>query len=574
MQSDGEPARLALVVGNADYATAGILRNPVNDARAVAERLVELGFAVRTEYDLDGESFQRIVGEFVGELGKAAAGESGRPKPVVAVLYYAGHGVQIRGQNYLLPVDSDFDSEADLQLRTVNLGIVMEAMNNIASTSIVLLDCCRDNPLPRMLGGPATRSLGTHHGLAGVDVPNGSFIAFSTQPDAVADDGQGTHSPFTDALLRYINQPDTPISEMMIHVRRTVHETTSGRQIPWDRSALFQPFAFRQTRGIVVGPPPDPGTLAQIQADEERKREDEYWTLIDKSDSPELLQSFAMQFPHSPRRPQALSRIDRLRYRRWRNGLVQAIATVVVGLVTLLAGFVAVEYMRFSSSTPNPVPGGPRISLDNADLIGNDISLPISYDRGTTLTWCRIKCIFDRKCIAISWDPGAIDKLTKRRASSVCYTKLGATYFMRPDLKRGDDSAHSEYMRKRGRAPPRELPPTWTLHWDRTLVGVPVPPETVRADPTFLGTDDKDALREDRRTQKPFWRVTNEKCHRRCEALGPDCKGFSFTPFGFRCQLFQSVTGIAHDREGFPVHTPTVHSACNDLNVPDCAKSQ
>ncbi|MGE3711116.1 MAG: caspase domain-containing protein, partial [Hyphomicrobiaceae bacterium] len=488
MQAESVPARLALVIGNSDYKAGIRLKNPCNDARAVAEKLVDIGFVVRTEFDLDGERFQRVIGDFVREVA-AAAGAGDKRKPVTALLYYAGHGVQVNGENFLLPVDGDFASEADLQLRTVNLSIVMNAMNSAASTSIVMLDCCRDNPLPRVAGAAGTRSLASHHGLAGIDAPNGTFVAFATQPDAVAEDGAGEHSPFTAALLKFITNPDTPISELMIYVRRTVHEATGGRQIPWDRSALFEPFAFAVSRGLALVEPLDPKRAAEAKVEAERAREAEYWSLIEKSDSTSMLQSFVVQFPHSSYRTAALAKIDRLRYRRWRSGVVQATASVVLGILALIACFVAVEYMRFSSTAPNPA-GGPRISLKNADLIGNDISLPISYERGDSLAWCRIKCIFDSKCVAISWDPGAIDA-KGRRSSSVCYTKLAATYFMRPDPERGDDSANTEYMRKRGRKPPVELPANWTLHWDRTLVGEPVPPEKVRADPKFLGTDGK-----------------------------------------------------------------------------------
>ena len=546
MQPEQSSERLALVVGNGNYKSAARLRNPVSDARAVAARLVDLGFQVRTEYDLDGERFQRVIGEFCGQLGKIkeAGGKA------TALLFFAGHGVQVRGDNYLLPVDGDIASEVDLKLRTIHLNVVMEAMSSSAATSVVLLDCCRDNPLPRITGPDGrTRSLGGNHGLAGVDVPSGTFVAYSTQPDNVAEDGQGDNSPFTEALLQYITQADTPISELMIHVRRTVHSRTGGRQIPWDRSALFQPFAFLQRNPLTRLPQASPEEIEQA-------RENEYWSLIEKSESPQLLQSFIQQFPGSPMRSRAMAKLDDIRDRLWRRGLITWSAGVLLSIATMFLAFVGFEYLRFSNDNGN---------LDNADLIGGDIELPITRDKLTSMFWCRMECIFNTKCVAISYDP----------KNHTCYTKLHATYFIRPNLARGDDPSNTEFVLRRGRKPPVELKAPWTLHWERTLVGVPVPRELVEADTSFKDATNKTYYREDARTKKSFWRVESNLCQKKCEDLKENCKGFSYTPFGSRCQLFQTVRGMAREQsDGSPVHTPANYSLCNDPLVADCKQSE
>ena len=385
MSSDQQPNRLALVIGNANYQSAARLKNPLNDAKAVAAKLAELNFVVRTELDVDGERFQRIVGEFCGEVARVnSQGKSG-----VALLYFAGHGVQVRGDNYLLPVDGDIKSEVDLKLRTVHLNVIMEAMGTNAATSVVFLDCCRENPLPRLLGVDGkTRAVGADHGLAGLDAPSGAFVAFATQPDTVAEDGAGDNSPFTQALIEHIAAPDRPISEVMIHVRRTVHARTSGRQIPWDRSALFEPFAFKRS---------DPSaTITAMSPEEaERAREEEYWNLIKDSGNAELLRSFVLQFPKTIRKHEAIEKVDRMRRAAGRGQVYRLIGAL--GSVLFVAFVVGLFYywtIRVQMSDDND-------SLDNADLVGGDIALR-PHPRATSMWFCRLNCIFTRGCYAVS----------------------------------------------------------------------------------------------------------------------------------------------------------------------------
>lgn len=226
--------RVALVIGNSAYASAARLENPANDAVDMAQALRGLGFDVVSGVDLDGNAMRRAVRDFSDKLEGAD----------VALFFYAGHAVQVGGQNYLAPIDTDLRKESDLDFETISLDLVRKQMERSAQTQIVFLDACRDNPLARGLLG-RSRAIGQGKGLARFDsAVEGAFIAFATQPDNVALDGEGRNSPFTKALLRHIATPNIEISAMMTDVRREVFEATKERQLPWTNSSLLGSFFF------------------------------------------------------------------------------------------------------------------------------------------------------------------------------------------------------------------------------------------------------------------------------------------------------------------------------------------
>ena len=168
------------------------------------------------------------------------------PEANVALLFYAGHGLQVAGKNYLVPIDAQIETQADLDFGTIDLDLVVHGMEADTRTNIVFLDACRDNPLAANL----TRRLGTRvgavgRGLAQVDTSVGTLIAFSTQPGNVALDGEGRNSPFTSALLKTIETPGLPLSDVMIDVRNDVLRVTNRKQVPWDNSSLTGQFYFK-----------------------------------------------------------------------------------------------------------------------------------------------------------------------------------------------------------------------------------------------------------------------------------------------------------------------------------------
>ena len=234
--------RVALVIGNAAYSQAGTLTNPVNDATDVANALKKFGFEVILGLDLDRRSFDEKIRAFSNALEDADA----------AVLFYAGHGLQVAGHNYLVPVDAGLSSERDLDFETISLDFVLKQMEvgREGKTNIVFLDACRDNPLSRNLArSMGTRSASVGQGLAEVQTGVGTFIAYSTQPGNVALDGAGRNSPFTAALSSRVQERGRNLTALMIEVRRDVLKATGGRQVPWDHSALTSDFFFHKVAG-------------------------------------------------------------------------------------------------------------------------------------------------------------------------------------------------------------------------------------------------------------------------------------------------------------------------------------
>ena len=232
--------RVALVIGNAAYVHSAPLANPGNDATDMATALKATGFEVVLGLDLDKRGLDDKIREFARKLTGADTG----------LLFYAGHGLQVSGQNYLLPVDAKLESERDLDFEAVRIDFVLRQMeiDRDGKTSLVFLDACRDNPLGRSLSRKlGTRSTAVGQGLAQVQSGVGTFISFSTQPGNVALDGRERNSPFAGSLVKRIKQDGKSLNGVMIDVRNDVIAATGGRQVPWDSSALTGDFYFSGT---------------------------------------------------------------------------------------------------------------------------------------------------------------------------------------------------------------------------------------------------------------------------------------------------------------------------------------
>jgi uncharacterized caspase-like protein len=250
--------RVALVVGNAAYQHTSALANPGNDARDVGSALRAVGFDVTEAIDADKRAFERALRDFTEKLAKAD----------VALLFYAGHGLQVGSENWLVPVDAKLERERDLAFEAVKLDFVLQQMeiDRQGKTTIVLLDACRDNPLAKNLArSMGTRSTSIGRGLASPPSTGlGTFIAYATQPGAVALDGTGArNSPFTSALLKQMSVPGRGLPATMIEVRKEVVAATSGRQVPWDHSALTREFQF--VRGTASASAAAPATMGPAQ---------------------------------------------------------------------------------------------------------------------------------------------------------------------------------------------------------------------------------------------------------------------------------------------------------------------
>jgi len=229
--------RIALVVGNSGYQASPKLQNPENDARAITQKLTGLGFDVIERIDASQGELRAAVAQF---------GSSVQSQDLeVALFYYAGHGMQIAGKNYLMPVDISPQTETELKVLAVSADDILDQMavadENSQRTNIMILDACRDNPLSRSW----TRSSGSK-GLAGMSAPAGTLITFSTKPGFTALDGEGKNSPYTAELLKALDVPGLRLEDIFRTVRIRVMELTNRQQIPMENSLLTREVILHQ----------------------------------------------------------------------------------------------------------------------------------------------------------------------------------------------------------------------------------------------------------------------------------------------------------------------------------------
>lgn len=237
--------RLALVIGNSAYEKNQPLANPQNDAQAVAQLLNSAGFEVVMAFDLTRDIMKQTIEEFAARIGEKGSDSA-------ALIYYAGHGLQVDGENFLVPVDAKLEKEVDLAENGIKLADVMGALQSAPSKiRIVILDACRNNPF-------STSGVGGK-GLAIVDAPAGTIVAYSTAPGTEALDGSGKHSPFAAAFMRIAKQPDVPIEQVFKKIRRLVNDSTDNRQTPWESSSLTADFVFFSSLAGQPGSPDTPG---------------------------------------------------------------------------------------------------------------------------------------------------------------------------------------------------------------------------------------------------------------------------------------------------------------------------
>jgi len=224
-------ARLALVIGNAAY-TDGPLKNPVNDARAMSQKLTTLGFKVQRIENLKRQQIGRTITTFANTV---RAGDD-------VVVFYAGHSVQVKGVNYLPAVDADIQSEEDVALNSLNLNALTERLDEAkAGLKIMFLDACRNNPYARSFRSG-------ERGLARVSAaPSGTLIHFATRPGSVAADGAGANGLYSSELLRHMDSPNVPIEVMLKKVSAAVEVASKGAQEPWTEGSIRGEFYFRGT---------------------------------------------------------------------------------------------------------------------------------------------------------------------------------------------------------------------------------------------------------------------------------------------------------------------------------------
>ncbi len=246
--------QIALVIGNNAYEGFERLKNPVSDAKLIARTLRDLGFDVVEQVDIDEKTMKRAIQEFGRRIETAG-------RDTVSLFYYAGHGLQVNGINYLVPIKARIQRESDVEIEAVDAGLVLRQMEDAGSrVNLMILDACRNNPLPRGL-----RSI--TRGLANMNAPQGSLIAYSTAPGSVSVDGTGENSPYTLALAKALTEPGLAAEGVFRQVRVRVLEATQGQQVPWESSSLTAAFYFRSPPTVAGGGTTPPQEVVKAPVD-------------------------------------------------------------------------------------------------------------------------------------------------------------------------------------------------------------------------------------------------------------------------------------------------------------------
>lgn len=271
--------RIALVIGNGAYTAAPPLKNPPNDARDMAATLKALGFDVTSGINVNQRNFKQLIREFGQKL---KAGGSG-------LFYYAGHGVQSKGHNYLIPVDADITSEAEVEDSGVDVGLVLNFMDDAQNgLNIVILDACRNNPFARSFRSAS-------NGLAQVDAPTGTLIAYATAPGSVASDGTDQNGLYTSELLKQMRVPGQSATDMFMRVRAEVMKKTDKKQVPWEASSLVGAFYFSsQPKSSDGKPTGETPTMPKLDAS---AFELSYWETVKNSTDPADFKAYLAKYP-------------------------------------------------------------------------------------------------------------------------------------------------------------------------------------------------------------------------------------------------------------------------------------
>lgn len=306
--------RVALVIGNGSYRSVPALDNPVTDAKAVAASLKRIGFEVIEGYDLATANMRLILARFSAAL----------PDSKAAMVYYAGHGVSVEDENYLIPVDLSLKTQTDLDLNAISLSLVLKQMRREERVNVVILDACRDNPFAAELARSLrNRSAVAERGLSRVDtdLAKGTLIAFATDPRSTALDGRpGENSPFTKALLRHMEEPNISIDTVMSRVRADVWDETKQHQMPWVNTSIIGEFILhpvvaptQQVAALTPVTTVDTGasTAAPVASDR-IALENKLWDSAEHGNSADDYRAYLDAYPNGIYAQMARSRVARM----------------------------------------------------------------------------------------------------------------------------------------------------------------------------------------------------------------------------------------------------------------------
>lgn len=296
-------SRLALIIGNASYKSSP-LSNPVNDARLMDKVLKDAGFTTVKAENASIREMRRLIRDF-GDKLKASGG--------VGLFYYAGHGVQVRGENFLVSTDSDIRNEDEVADDSVNVNVILDKMQSAGNRmNLIILDACRNNPF-------ASKSRSSASGLASINAPSGSLVAYATAPGSVASDGKGQNGLYTEYLAKAMQQPGLAVEEVFKQVRTAVRIGSNNQQTPWENTALEGQFYFKAPLPqVVVAPPPvtrpqpEPAPVRSAAPDP-LTVDMAFWESVKTSQRSGELQAYLTQFPSGVFTVLARMRIDEIK---------------------------------------------------------------------------------------------------------------------------------------------------------------------------------------------------------------------------------------------------------------------
>jgi uncharacterized caspase-like protein len=284
--------RVALVIGNGSYANVATLKNPANDARAMAATLRRAGFDLIEREDATRRTMIEALRAFSEKLSPGGVG----------LFFYAGHGIQSRGANYLIPIDATIDAEDDLRYETMDVQDVLNRLDDAkVRLSIVILDACRDTPFSRSF-----RS--TTRGLAQIDAPRGTLIAYATAPGREAADGSGVNGVYTAELLKAMSEPGLKLQEVFERVVDAVERKTANAQTPWISSSFRGDFYFFGPTSVTIAQPGPQAPSASAETPEQAA-----WAGVVGSKTAAPYEAFLAQFPSGIFSGIARAKIDELK---------------------------------------------------------------------------------------------------------------------------------------------------------------------------------------------------------------------------------------------------------------------
>ena len=306
---------MRLVIGNSDYLYTKSLKNPLNDANDFAEKLKSLGFEVISGTNLNMRQTETLIREFGTRLIQTRG---------VGLFFYAGHGLQYRGDNYLIPVDADILAEDEIKYKAVNVGLLLgkleTAKNNL---NLIILDACRDNPFAPKWS--ASRDLGENGGLAKMSAPTGTMLIYATQPGNIASDGEGRNGLFTGALLSRIDEPNVELDRLIKNIANDVAEKSNNKQTPWKEGIVLGDFYFVKqeskpsTQSANNESSVTPPTNTASTVSNARQREDNAWNLVKNSLNADDYKFFLEEFPSGVYSIQAKRKIEQFAWDEARN---------------------------------------------------------------------------------------------------------------------------------------------------------------------------------------------------------------------------------------------------------------